>query len=1529
MKMKVILLISLFSILLISGCWREASLSPKSDKGILEIPYFEDERNLNSKRDYSFDSDITVVSMRDNEGNIETIQSDLLNPSNILVSSEENSFIIIFEDKPLLEKKKEILEKIRPNLQDEVTIQLSPPEENVLLSELDREIKEMEITRQENINKFPEGVEVKKTFTKSINAVLVENVEEKELNELKKQFKVIPNYKTKIALSNSVPHINTTSVWNTQDSFGNLITGENITIAVLDTGVDYSHPDLGGCFGPGCKVVGGYDFINGDSDPMDDHYHGTHVAATVAGNGSIFGGLDGVAPDAKIYALKVMNQDGSGTLSEILEAYDFIIDLNQNGIPEGGEDQVDIFSMSLGFELGSSDDEVSAPTDLLIEQGLVGVIAAGNSGPTQYTIGSPGAARKAITVGASYNNIYRSSVLYANGNYVVSNGLDHSIITNNLLGELKEVSGFGYSSDFTLSGDFIGKVALIKRGEISFQDKVNNAYNAGAIATIIYNNEPGIFFGTLTYDSSIPAVSISQLDGESLVSLLSSEVINIDLTVAINESLSDRVTSFSSRGPVLNYDGALIKPDILAPGANICAASPSSLSGPEYDSIHCLGNNHISISGTSMATPHVSGIVALILQAHPDWTPEMVKASLLSSTKDVNELGTTQGTGRVDAFLAVDPQNERSKIFNSSLSYGSIDTSVPQIITKEIVIFNPSMNQREYTISTDLSLPGANLIFPSALSVNSNEYLPVEISLTTDSSLESSLHEYKLYISSDQGEKFVAPILFDASYSFKINLTYEQPINEQGYIHILFSLNNETGEIIGSSLVPLNQEFFYSLDPSINYDFIGFIGYYNYLLDNMSGYENYTGYRHHRLIGYEDVNITTQNSITLNYSEADIPIDSNTFLTDGSSLDQRDGDQFVSLFGFIFPNGYASIAIEGFDRTKTYEIYTSNSLFFVRNIPPYLNLTYFTYHKKNNELSLFYDSLEDLSLPFTFTNLPSEISEKSITAPLLNKYFLDLQSLVKTEVAIIPTITKKIVDNWQVSWNLNTLSNKENITTNSQLKIYYFKKENYDGLYGPLNLDFFDPDNMSTNIYINNAYYNVPYNQIYILSLLDLINNSKLKSSLSLFEPLAYPIESLDGFFSETENYQLITKPLFISQIFNSINGHLDFGSVLFTQSLTPVFSHLNSNPSQNDISFELEIYQDTLQGGMAKIPSTGILPIRMYLNGTDLFSQAFGLSNLNFTQPMRIKEILHVEGINQLDPSLFNVTSEFYFNPSLTDNIPPTLIDVDILGENNMENMELNFNTGKFTFTIAEEDLQDVQLIIDDQQIPLNSFGSNAYSVPRPSKTFYENQNSGFQADFSSITFTPKESYEVIINATDTNGNWISNKFYIDGTQTNIIPAIHTIPLMEGWNFISIPIGLSNIDPELLNYEILLSYDSLTEEWLMNKGSLKQINYLEQDKGYVVFSNTNQNIILNGYENEVYKYPLINDSWNFIGNSLSFARVEDIYPEVTQYTSFIWVPNSGFVETTGLPLSEANNPYWIYVGIDPQLSPPSFPINS
>src|SRR3989344_5381313 len=97
--------------------------------------------------------------------------------------------------------------------------------------------------------------------------------------------------------------------------YGECLSGEGVTIGIIDTGVDYTHRDLGGCFGAGCKVIGGYDFVNEDSDPMDDHGHGTHVAATAAGDGVAQDGtiLKGVAPEANIVAYKVLNNNGAGT----------------------------------------------------------------------------------------------------------------------------------------------------------------------------------------------------------------------------------------------------------------------------------------------------------------------------------------------------------------------------------------------------------------------------------------------------------------------------------------------------------------------------------------------------------------------------------------------------------------------------------------------------------------------------------------------------------------------------------------------------------------------------------------------------------------------------------------------------------------------------------------------------------------------------------------------------------------------------------------------------------------------------------------------------------------------------------------------------------------------------------------------------------------------------------------------------------------------------------------------------------------
>ncbi|MBS3131829.1 S8 family serine peptidase [Candidatus Woesearchaeota archaeon] len=267
--------------------------------------------------------------------------------------------------------------------------------------------------------------------------------------------------------------------------------------------------------GSSCKVIGGYDFLNEDSDPMDDQGHGTHVAATAAGNGR----LKGVAPDANIVAYKVLDSNGGGTWDGVLAAIDRSVDPNQDG---NFDDRLDVISLSLGGDCGvynnecGPDDPVSRAIDNVVSEGIIAVIAAGNSG--QYgdsTIGTPGTARKAITVGAT--------------------------------------------------------------------DK------------------------------------------------------------------GDNLAYFSSRGPVLGDTFGLIKPDVTAPGVSICAAQWDGA----WSDRQCMDDEHISLQGTSMATPHVSGLAALVRQAHPDWSPEEVKLAIRSTARDLGLAPNEQGYGRIQAAPSV------------------------------------------------------------------------------------------------------------------------------------------------------------------------------------------------------------------------------------------------------------------------------------------------------------------------------------------------------------------------------------------------------------------------------------------------------------------------------------------------------------------------------------------------------------------------------------------------------------------------------------------------------------------------------------------------------------------------------------------------------------------------------------------------------------------------------------------------------------------------------------------------------------
>jgi len=187
-----------------------------------------------------------------------------------------------------------------------------------------------------------------------------------------------------ILMTRSTQTIGANYVWNT---FG--YTGIGIKVAIIDTGINYNHTDLGGGFGHGKKVADGYDFVNNDAYPMDDNGHGTHVAGIVAANGT----LKGVAPGATLFAVKVLDSTGSGSTSNIIAGIDWSIAHGAN-----------VISMSFGGSTQPNDEFADVETivsDAAVDKGVVVVVAAGNEGPGTDTIAVPGSAKKVITVGAS------------------------------------------------------------------------------------------------------------------------------------------------------------------------------------------------------------------------------------------------------------------------------------------------------------------------------------------------------------------------------------------------------------------------------------------------------------------------------------------------------------------------------------------------------------------------------------------------------------------------------------------------------------------------------------------------------------------------------------------------------------------------------------------------------------------------------------------------------------------------------------------------------------------------------------------------------------------------------------------------------------------------------------------------------------------------------------------------------------------------------------------------------------------------
>ncbi|HEX3183426.1 MAG TPA: S8 family serine peptidase [Pyrinomonadaceae bacterium] len=569
--------------------------------------------------------------------------------------------------------------------------------------------------------------------------------------------------------SSSVPFIKAASAWSATSG----ASGDGVRIAVIDTGVDYLHANFGGpgtaaaftannrnIIEPGtfptAKVVGGLDFAGDaytganapipDPDPLDCNGHGSHVAGTatgfgVNGDGTTFLGPwdgstpfssftigPGVAPRAQLYALKVFGCSGSTGLTT--QAINWAVDPNGDGDPS---DHVDVINMSLGSNFGTANDASAAASSNAVLAGVIVVTSAGNSGDTHFITSSPGTSTRAISVANIVDWGNQTATTTVNspaaiaGNKSSLPGTFNPLLTtatqitgNIRLGNDGSTDPFpgtvtpGTTTDACqpfAPGFFTGLIALVDRGGgCGFTFKVKNAQNAGATAVIVANNAAGtISMGGIDPTITIMSLSITQTDGNAIKAQLGT---GVNATLTFNH-LGDTVSASTSRGG--RRDDLGVKPDIAAPGTNIISTGFGT------------GNLSAPNTGTSMASPHVTGTMALLRQLHPTWSVEELKA-LVMNTANHDLFTGTNGTGskfagaRIGAGR-VDVQDASSAevIAYSDDGSGSVSVSFgsPEVVgTANLTKTARVANKGSVDVSYDLSyvalsdVPGVTYSFP-------------------------------------------------------------------------------------------------------------------------------------------------------------------------------------------------------------------------------------------------------------------------------------------------------------------------------------------------------------------------------------------------------------------------------------------------------------------------------------------------------------------------------------------------------------------------------------------------------------------------------------------------------------------------------------------------------------------------------------------------------------------------------------------------------------------------------------------------
>lgn len=486
-------------------------------------------------------------------------------------------------------------------------------------------------------------------------------------------------------LDRAIDLVNARAAWSAVGGLPNA--GLGVKIGILDTGIDHTHPAFQD---PSLPVPAGYprcppadcpyatnkiiavrsyvaqlaagtppdpaaDSRPDDVTPRDRVGHGTAAAMIAAGmpNNGPLATITGVAPKAYLGNYKIFGSPGVN---------DFAFgDVAIQALDDAFRDGMDIVSLSIGspavygpLDRGAACGAApSDPCDIraqavqaAVSLGMTVVVSAGNEGdagnefPTLNTIATPGTAPAAITVGASTNSHVFFQSVQVSGDDVPANLRriparfgDGPRPADPLTAPLRDVEATGNDGLACTAlppGSLEGTIALVRRGQCFFAEKVNNAQNAGAVGVVIYRADDSDFPfppAGLT-NTGIPAVLIGGPTGQALKSFLAlrpDRPVTLDPSLAPFNAQSDTMAFFSSRGPSIGENG--IKPELVAVGTDMYTATQNYDPNSEiFDA-----SRYTVVQGTSFSAPMVSGAAALVKQQRPAATPAQIKSALVNT----------------------------------------------------------------------------------------------------------------------------------------------------------------------------------------------------------------------------------------------------------------------------------------------------------------------------------------------------------------------------------------------------------------------------------------------------------------------------------------------------------------------------------------------------------------------------------------------------------------------------------------------------------------------------------------------------------------------------------------------------------------------------------------------------------------------------------------------------------------------------------------------------------------------------------